>query len=120
MPVQPDRGFFSRIPRLARISITGQSMKPFLNDGDWVLALITPAGLGERRLRRSLGQVVLVRRRVEPDLLTIKRLVKVIDIGYWVEGDSPEDSTDSRQYLTIEASEMVGRLLFRYRRKTSE
>lgn len=107
-----------RIPniRLARITVTGQSMQPTLYEGDRALFTYSPAGLDRDLISKSLGKVVLLRRAVKPELLTIKRLVKELDTGFWVEGDNAESSTDSRQYLTISEDEIVGRMLFRYRR----
>ena len=101
---------------LLPVRITGRSMVPALNEGDWVLTRYNPNGLSERALKRAMGKVVLVRRTAEPGLLTVKRLKRVLDTGYWVEGDNAEASTDSRQYLTIAREEIVGRVLFRYRR----
>jgi nickel-type superoxide dismutase maturation protease len=99
------------------IRIIGRSMEPALREGDWVLTRYNPQGLSERAIKKSMGKVVLVRRSVEPELLTVKRLKRALDTGYWVEGDNPDASTDSRQYLTIAREEIVGRILFRYRRK---
>jgi len=99
------------------IRIIGRSMEPALYEGDWVLTRYNSQGLSERAIKKSMGKVVLVRRSVEPELLTVKRLKRVLDTGYWVEGDNPDASTDSRQYLTITREEIVGRVLFRYRRK---
>jgi len=99
------------------VRIIGRSMEPALYEGDWVLTRYKPQGLSEHAIARAMGQVVLVRRTAEPGLLTVKRLKKALDTGYWVEGDNPDASTDSRQYLTIAREEIVGRVLFRYRRK---
>jgi nickel-type superoxide dismutase maturation protease len=98
------------------IRIVGRSMEPALYEGDLVLTRYKPQGLSEHAIARAMGQVVLVRRTAEPGLLTVKRLKKALDTGYWVEGDNPDASTDSRQYLTISRQEIVGRVLFRYRR----
>ena len=98
------------------VRITGRSMEPALYEGDWVLTRYKPQGLSEHAIARAMGRVVLVRRTAEPGLLTVKRLKKALDTGYWVEGDNPDASTDSRQYLTISREEIVGRVLFRYRR----
>jgi len=98
------------------VRIIGRSMEPALNDGDWVLTRYNPQGLSERAVKSAMGKMVLVRRSAEPELLTVKRLLKALDTGYWVEGDNSDASTDSRQYLTIAREEIVGRVLFRYRR----
>lgn len=102
--------------RPARITVSGRSMEPNLFEGDRALFAYSPAGLPRNSLKRSMGKIVLIRRSAEPELLTIKRLVKELDTGYWVEGDNKESSTDSRNYLTISGEEIVGRMLFLYRR----
>ncbi len=102
--------------RLLPVRIIGSSMVPTLNEGDWILTLYKPSGLSERNLARALGKVVLVRRSADQEVLTVKRLIKVLDTGYWVEGDNSDASTDSRHYLTISREEIVGRALLRYRR----
>jgi len=101
---------------LLPIRIIGRSMEPALNEGDWILTRYNPQGLTARSVKKAMGKVVLVRRSVEPELLTVKRLKRALDTGYWVEGDNADASTDSRQYLTISREEIVGRMLFRYRR----
>ena len=101
---------------LKRIRIIGRSMEPALHEGDWILFLYRSQGLSSDALTRAIGKIVLVRRTAAPDLLTAKRLVKKLDTGWWVEGDKQDQSTDSRHYLTISESEIVGRYLLRYRR----
>ncbi len=38
------------------------------------------------------------------------------DIGIWVEGDNKDKSTDSRSWGALDTSEVIGKLIFRYRR----
>ena len=38
------------------------------------------------------------------------------DIGIWVEGDNKDKSTDSRSWGALDSSEVIGKLIFRYRR----
>lgn len=102
--------------RLLRLRITGGSMSPTLREGDWTLFRYCPGGMTKRALERAMGKVVLVQRVAAPELLTVKRLNKVLDTGYWVEGDNKEASTDSRQYLTLAREEIVGVFVLRYRR----
>ena len=102
--------------RLARITVTGRSMEPTLHEGDRALFAYSDSGLSQTAISKTIGKVILVCRMAEPGLLTIKRLMKESDTGYWVEGDNPEVSTDSRHYLTISQAEIVGRMLFRYRK----
>jgi hypothetical protein len=93
-------------------------MEPALSEGDWLLFLTfagLPRAFTRQILRISFGKIVLVRRSADSSQLTVKRLVREYDTGYWVEGDNKEASTDSRHYLTVEADEIVGRFLLRYR-----
>jgi hypothetical protein len=91
-------------------------MEPALNEGDRALFRYLPGGLKADDCLDTVGKIVLVRREAEPSLLTVKRLIKVLDTGLWVEGDNSESSTDSRHYLTISPREIVGIYLMRYRR----
>jgi phage repressor protein C with HTH and peptisase S24 domain len=63
-------------------------MSPLLGDGDVVLARFGA--------RPRPGQVVLVRWPARPGQLSVKRAVRPVDGGWWVEGDNPFGSTDSR------------------------
>jgi len=104
------------MPRPKRIQIVGRSMEPALYEGDWTLFRYRSQGITPGALSRSLGKIVLVRRTAAPELLTVKRLIKKLDTGWWVEGDNQAQSTDSRHYLTISDSEIVGIFLLRYKR----
>ena len=76
-------------------------MRPALEPGDWALAVATP------RLRR--GAVVVLEHPGRPGFEIVKRVVaipgdlapdgRVLDRDeLWVEGDSPDESTDSRHF----------------------
>ena len=64
-------------------------MSPTLSDGDVVLASL--------RARPRPGTVVLVRWAQRPGQLSVKRVVGRHGNGWWVLGDNPDGSTDSRQ-----------------------
>ena len=66
----------------------GPSMSPALRDGDVVLVRF-----GERV---RAGDAVLVRWAVRPGQLSVKRADRPADGGWWVLGDNPFGSTDSR------------------------
>jgi len=66
-------------------------MVPTLRDGDAVLA--RRGG----RLTRA-GDVVVARFPSRPDLLVVKRAVRPAAGGWWVEGDNPFASDDSRTF----------------------
>jgi signal peptidase I len=66
-------------------------MVPALRHGDRVLAR-----RGGRAVRP--GDVVLARFRSRPDLLVIKRAVRPVGGGWWLEGDNVVVTDDSRSY----------------------
>jgi phage repressor protein C with HTH and peptisase S24 domain len=79
-------------------------MVPALRHGDAVIAR-----RGDRSVRP--GQVVVARFRSRPDLLVVKRVVCRDGDGWWIEGDNPYGSDDSRAYGP---ADVVGRVLLRY------
>ncbi|MGH3796225.1 MAG: nickel-type superoxide dismutase maturation protease [Pseudonocardiaceae bacterium] len=82
--------------RWRRAVVRGPSMSPALSEGDIVLV--------GRRARVRPGAVVLVRWAQRPDQLSVKRVVGRHGDGWWVLGDNPDGSTDSRQ---LGAAELV-------------
>ena len=89
-------------------------MAPTYNNGDYLLVLWLP----EAPNRASLGSIAVIEREERPGIFLVKRIQKAHAGNYWVEGDS-NDSTDSRTWGWIAPHEVVGRVLFRYRKKKS-
>jgi type IV secretory pathway protease TraF len=100
-----------------RVEIAGSSMAPTLVAGDWALA-VKPG-----RLRR--GDIVVVEHPRRPGLEMVKRITGVpgevapsgAALGsdeWWVEGDAPAESTDSRQFgpVRLEQLKAVVRLIY--------
>jgi phage repressor protein C with HTH and peptisase S24 domain len=77
--------------------VRGPSMSPALHDGDVVLARF---GAAPRP-----GEVVLVGWAARPGQLSVKRAVRPDGDGWWVLGDNPFGSTDSR---TLGAAQVRG------------
>ncbi|CAN5350820.1 hypothetical protein BH24ACT9_BH24ACT9_10580 [soil metagenome] len=81
------------LPLLMLVTVRGPSMAPALRHGDRLVA---------RRIRPGTrvrgGAVVLVTWRDYPELLAVKRMVRALSGGHWVEGDNPYGSDDSRSY----------------------
>jgi phage repressor protein C with HTH and peptisase S24 domain len=90
-------------------------MSPTYLDGDWLLVSWFPAGLTPPVGDRILGKVVVVEREERPGIFLVKRLQKSHGGNYWVQGDNDE-STDSRTWGWIPANEVVGVVLFRFKR----
>ena len=89
---------------LARVA--GPSMSPTVRHGDRLLV---------RRVRRPgdvrPGDVVLARFPARPDLLVVKRVVRPVEGGHWVEGDNPVVADDSRAFGTaVVVGRVTGRL----------
>ena len=89
---------------LQRVLVAGPSMVPTLRHGD---ALVVRRG---GRIRP--GDLVIARFPAGPDLLVVKRAVRPVGDGWWIEGDNPLVTDDSRAYGP---AEVLGRVLFRYR-----
>lgn len=97
--------------RLTRYAVSGPSMAPALRDGDWVVV----DRAAYRRRRPRPGEVVIVTDPRDRARELIKRLTRVGDDGrWWVEGDNPAASTDSRSFGPVEESAIAGRVLARY------
>jgi phage repressor protein C with HTH and peptisase S24 domain len=84
------------------VLVEGPSMVPTLRSGESVLV----------RCRGPIraGDVVLAKFRGGPDLLVVKRAVRPQDGGWWIEGDNPFASDDSRRYGV---ADVVGRVAWR-------
>lgn len=63
-------------------------MSPTVRDGDVLLVRFGAAP--------APGDVVLVRWSARPEQLSVKRAVRPEGDGWWVLGDNPDGSTDSR------------------------
>jgi signal peptidase I len=106
------------------VEVRGESMSPNYNDGDWLLFRVLPA---KSKANELIGKVVLIQRQSEfgTDFLQVKRVTQVSDstsasgaikTEIWVEGDNKSESTDSRSWGPLNSGEVIGKLIFRYRR----
>ena len=101
--------------KFGTVKVAGSSMAPKFQDGDWLLVSWLPEGLTPLVSERILGKVVVVEREERPGIFLVKRLQKSHAGIYWVQGDNDE-STDSRTWGWIPANEVIGVVLFRYKR----
>ena len=90
-------------------------MAPTFKDGDWLLVSWFDGTLPPLVGERILGKVVVVEREERPGIFLVKRLQKSHGGKFWVQGDNQE-STDSRTWGWIPSTEIVGVVLFRYKR----
>jgi phage repressor protein C with HTH and peptisase S24 domain len=102
--------------KFGTVKVAGQSMLPAYRDGDWLLVSWLDSAPGLEAVGNSLiSKVVVIEREERPGIFLVKRVQKFHAGNYWVQGDN-EESTDLRTWGWIAPSEIVGRVLFRYRR----
>jgi type IV secretory pathway protease TraF len=103
--------------RPSRVEIRGSSMAPLLWAGDW--ALTVPA----RRV--AVGDVVVIEHPHRPGFEMVKRIVAApgdLDPsgdplgpdGWWVEGDNPDESTDSRHFGPLARGDILAHVRLVY------
>lgn len=91
-----------------RVAIAERSMQPALQPGDWWIV--------RRWGPVRAGSIVVLEQPGRQDLLVVKRAIREVPGGWWVEGDNADASTDSRAYGPVPASAIRGVLWFRYGR----
>ena len=93
-------------------------MAPTLKSGQRALFLKsspgrTFLGIGDK----WLGRIVLIQRINNfgaRDFYQVKRITEIRDGKFFVTGDNPAFSTDSREFGWLSADEIVGKLLFKF------
>ena len=88
------------------VRVVGPSMEPTVRNGQW---WIVRKGQG-----LNPGDVVLMQHPQRAHLSVVKRLHHREDDGWWVLGDNPTVSDDSRQFGAVADDLIVGRLVWRY------
>ena len=93
--------------RVHHVVVTGGSMLPTLAPGDRLLLLRTTT-------RPRPGQLALAPDPRGPSRLLLKRVHRVADGLVELRGDNPAASTDSRQFGTVPAGDVVACAAWRY------
>jgi nickel-type superoxide dismutase maturation protease len=96
----------------ARVAVEGDSMRPTLEPGDWLLA--DPQAYATTAPR--VGDLVLVPDPRRPSRLLVKRVSEVHDGGreLFVRGDAAASSTDSGAFGPVATATVEGRPWLRY------
>jgi len=81
--------------------VSGNSMEPNLHDGQWLII--------NRISRPKVGDVVVFR---YGSTELIKRIIRPVGDGWWVEGDNKDFSTDSRSFGPIPKTAIVGKVMW--------
>lgn len=100
-----------------RVEISGPSMAPTLLPGDWALA-VKPG-------RIARGDVVVIEHPERPGFEMVKRVTGIPDelapdgriLGedeWWVEGDNPGASTDSRHFGPVTSDNVKAKVRLVY------
>ena len=84
----------------------GTSMNPTLNDGEVVLV--------DRNAEIEVGDIVVAKQPVEQNSEVVKRVQRINERGhYFLIGDNPDDSTDSRHYGAVTREYIKGKVVAR-------
>jgi nickel-type superoxide dismutase maturation protease len=85
-------GVMFRASSWSRVEVAGQSMMPALSEGDWLLCRAV------RGQEVRPGQIVVAEQPNRLGFLLVKRAIRRVDGGWWLEGDNPGASDDSRTF----------------------
>ena len=84
----------------------GTSMNPTLKDGEVVLV--------DRGADIHVGDIVVARHPLEQNSEVVKRVQRINERGhYFLVGDNPDDSTDSRHYGAVTREYIEGKVVAR-------
>ena len=97
--------------RYGRYEVSGESMVPALNPGDWIA--VDMAAYTTRPPRS--GDVVLARDPRDPERTLVKRVDHTdLHSNVWLLGENAESSTDSRTFGPVTPDAILGRVRWRY------
>ena len=106
MQLPHTRRILAKLPRLGRVEVCGESMLPSYRPGDWLVVGV--------RWPVSSGCVVVARDPRQRERLVVKRILRREPAGWWLAGDNPDESTDSRTYGAVPDDLVLARVLWRY------
>ena len=84
----------------------GTSMNPTLRDGEVVLV--------DRDATIEVGDIVVAKHPIEQNSEVVKRVARINERGhFYLIGDNPDDSTDSRHYGAVTRDYIKGKVVAR-------
>lgn len=106
------REFWLWVFRLRRrVRVTGPSMLPLLKPDDEVLVDIK----AYQQAKPKVGDVVVATHPEKPNVEIIKRITEVFQNNrYFLKGDNPALSTDSRSFGAVDLIDLKGRVSCRF------
>jgi nickel-type superoxide dismutase maturation protease len=97
--------------RRHRFRITGNSMMPLLRPGDEVL--LNPRAY--RLAQPQPGDIVVAYHPYQRDLQVVKRVTQTLEDGrYFLEGENPAESSDSRLFGPVRPEQILGQITCRF------
>jgi|SRR5215469_2857642 len=98
---------------LSRAAVADHSMEPALRPGDWLL--VWRGVRTGRPLRVRPGQIVIAQHPAEPGMLIVKRAVRKVAGGWWLEAENPgAGGADSGSFGPVPVGSIYARVLLRY------
>ena len=92
---------------LARFKIIGHSMEPQIRNGETVLVSNIPY------LFKTPQISDIVAFKIKTNQILIKRIVRIQNKKYFVEGDNKKDSLDSRKLGAISKNQIIGEIIYK-------
>ena len=92
---------------IARFTISGHSMEPFIKNGQTVLVSLILYLISKPKI----GDIVAFRK---DEKVLIKRITKIGGEKYFVRGDNKNDSMDSKDFGWIEKEKIIGRVILNF------
>lgn len=90
-----------------RLKISGNSMLPLLKPGTEIL--INPNAY--QKSIPKIGDIIVTIHPAHPNLSIVKRITAINQDGsYFLTGDNPTESTDSRHWGTIKLEDIIGKV----------
>jgi nickel-type superoxide dismutase maturation protease len=88
------------------IRVEGDSMLPNLKDGDGILI--------DSDAKISIGDIILAKHPFKKSVIILKRLTEIDQNGhYFLVGDNPSESSDSRTFGALSAKHILGKAVCR-------
>ena len=92
--------------RARRFHVSGNSMNPVLRNGDWVFVRKGDPDPSDLKV----GDILVARHPYIENSFVVKRLSRVTENGFFLLGDNPKESTDSRTLGAFPLSIVVGKV----------
>jgi nickel-type superoxide dismutase maturation protease len=92
---------------LTKLRVIGHSMEPAIKNHETVLV----SGTFYWFKKPQIGDIVAVREAGE---ILVKRVTKLKEDKYFLEGDNKEDSLDSRKFGFIARQKIIGKVFYQF------